>query len=208
MLAGGLRGSSWAGKGGRPSWAPVRWGQTHFQQGPLLGSDLGPAALEVLLLPLLSPLDPESHRTHPEPQKPSGATVPSSRARQPRGPAPGPAAGPPTHPRRSGSCPAGSPCLSSAAGSERHTWRRCHSSVGAQGAPGGQGPRGSKNRQPRPRGEGGAGPLPETGQAWASCFRLSRPGRQLPPYPTKREGHSSKKGPATQGLARVPPSPP
>lgn len=54
------------------------------------------------------------------------ATLPggSRDAQQPRQPAAWPSARSgraATHPRRSGSCPAGSPCPSSAAGSERHT---------------------------------------------------------------------------------------
>lgn len=55
----------------------------------------------------------------PRPRLPAAAPVRSVAGAR------SPARGRQTHPHRSGSCPSGSPCLSSAAGSERHT-QRCH----------------------------------------------------------------------------------
>lgn len=122
-------------------------GRCSSQQGPLPGSDLSPAALEALLLPLWTlSTRRATPPTHSPRWSPCKATAPSGHTREQRGPAPGPGSGHQTHLRRSGSCPAGSPCLLSTAGSARHTWRCCHRPRGTQGPPG------SANRQPRPRG--------------------------------------------------------
>ena len=95
-----------------------------------------------------------------------------------------------THLRRSGSCLAGSPCLLSAAGSARHTWRCCHRPGGTQG------PQGSTNRQPRPRG----GRTHRRPSPVVTELEPQLPGRTRATDPTRL--------PQLGGGAGTPPSPP